>query len=143
MIFDVLINKVDTLTDLMGTIWFELGNMPCRALYYDLNGYAQSHFLAGKMSTIDLWLLDGLPKIALKKHKGISISSYTTIYGQIDHYFNTHEFRVDCGEISMDVSCDDKVDIAVGSYVAVKGTLQAFLPGVEGLSKEAIWFTYG
>lgn len=142
MILEVLIKRVDPLTDLMGSIWFDLGNTHCSAIYYDIDKYAYSHFCVGKTSTIDLWLLDSTPIVSTERVKGISISSSTVVHGRINHYFNTHEFRADCGVIDLDISSENEINISVDTFFTAKGTLQAFFPGVAGLTKEDVWFTY-
>jgi len=115
------------------------GRYACHAIFYDIAGTALSYFQVGKTRTVDLWLLDGVPEVSSERRKGISVSCGATVWGQITERFNSHEVRADCGIIDLDISSEQTIDIAVGTYITVQGSLQAFLPD---LSKEGVWFSY-
>lgn len=141
MIYEAKVVKIKYMEDYEGSIHININNILLFVCYLAPYDFVKEYLCINTTIPIDFWLFYGTAKknnIPLKYFPDNLAIAGGIIKGQITKVFSSHEFRIDCGPLEIDILNETSIELSVGEYIEIEGTYQIFFPGTD-YTKEATW----
>lgn len=142
MIYSAEILEIDFSDDYEGRLWLRCNSQKLLVAHQIPLDGSSKYLIPGQTLYIDLWLFYANPMHSLLPQKQIPKSLNVVggvLHGQVEQIFSSNEFRIDCGELKIDVLSESSIKkISKRDYIEVSGSYYIFLPGTE-YSKEELW----
>lgn len=137
----VTIISLKEIDEYQGFVHIDIHGYRVWAVYTFLKDIAHDIFQQGDLLDVDMWLLLGIVKQSKTESPCFSMRENTCcgfFRGRIISMDNYHSYRLDCGDVIIDVHNERDDNFQCGDWVEVEAELQIF-PAHNDCTKEIFW----
>lgn len=141
MYYNAKILRFEPFDPYQGSIYLQIAKRNLQVAYCAQEDRICQFLKAGADITVDLWLLDGYARRSFTEtmlFQKDDSRCWGLFSGRVIEIFNFREFRLNCGEFTVDVLNRSDIDFRAGDFIETESTYQVFFPGTE-YAKEACW----